>query len=351
MGRDFDEADHPRWPANTPGSRGGEFAPAGAPAGAVPLPGADAWVQAVSSRLPGGSFGPTGLKSDRLKLAGKVEDLVDGEELIGSDKVVGEWSATLRVAVTSHGVRLGVGGAGFGGRDDDAGPWRAGRGDLAEENARRKRLSDERSALEEMPEDPPWTPEQQRRYDELDDTDTNELYPLGFTTVLDRAGVERLRQAVAEFWPRAAARSKEINDVWEKIEALREQRMRLWDLVMKETTAGVPVERPADYDAKATDAEIERLFYEIEALEESPAAKWDYVLYGEGVIPGQWGDLHYRIDLDDPGIGPQLRLAVVPRGDPAHDTLDKVEDAEAHAVFEEGEVPRVLALLGKIVGG
>lgn len=92
---------------------------------------------------------------DRLKLAGKI-NLGEGERLAGSAKVTGEDGRVMVAAVdgpTGRQIRIGVGSAWFGGRDDEAGPWRAAPSDVAEVNAQRAALRAEEARLGQRADD------------------------------------------------------------------------------------------------------------------------------------------------------------------------------------------------------
>ncbi len=249
-------------------------------------------------RVPGGERGGEwssgGALKDVLKLAGRM-DLDGGETLVGSDKVQGG-SGTVRIAVTERAgqrlLRLGVGNEAFGSRDDEAGPW-TGRDHIAEENTRRAPLRAERDALEVL--DNP-TPGQQARFDELDGMDLAEVYASGHTARLDPATTARLHDTLADISKRAKAAEAELQVSWDAI------------------PDGAKPPPPVDV--------------------------------AEGLIPAEWGDIHYEAYVDEPESGLQVFLWIVPPGE----TSEEVRDAEERANLNAAELRKLVRLLEKMTG-
>lgn len=295
-----------------------------------------------------------GALKDALKLAGKIK-LDDGETFVGSDKIQSDY-ATVRVAVTERGghksIRLGLGDSAFGGREDQAGPWR-GRDTVTEENARRAPLAAERNALERPALLEDFTPAELARYDELENMDLEEIYPSGHTARLDEAAAGRLRAGLSEDLAKAL-RDKAADDArWEEIKRLDELDKKMSNdadlharrdpLVQKykASQAGGPPISPED------EAELDRLTdlwlgpsNQVAALKrEEP----DYPVYG-GSVPGEWADVEYQIYFEEDRV--HSTLGAVPHG--AGLTLDDLIGTETAASLDPAEVEKLIALLGKV---
>jgi hypothetical protein len=286
-------------------------------------------------RVPGGEHGgewtATGAIKDVLKLAGKIE-LADGEKLLGSNKIDGD-QGTVRLALVGHGdrrsLRMGIGGAGFGGRSDGAGPWRGGPDRTAETNAEQKRLRDEQDAigkeLDRLDADPHADPGRKaalrKRFDEIDDMGTGDVYASGYTAKVDPAGSARLQAELSAALDAATKEEKRQNKVFDEIERL-------------------------DAQPGLTDAEQERL----DALqaEADGFAAGQYV-YGEGTVPGEWADVHWRVVMDDDlSIGTQVELGAMPHGS-GFGLGDLTGDGRG-AILDPAETRKLLRMLGQYAG-
>ncbi len=363
---------------------------------------------------------------DTLKLTGKIA-LEPGETLVGSGKMDGEFG-TIRIASTDHdGSRalcLGIGGPGFGGREDEAGPWRPGPDHSEAINAERKARRDEydqvedrlaeidaaervdaasgdnptatladlvaerdrvRSRLDEIGEhdmavnrararkaagepvdpaelDPPrycepgefdrlrarlhqlsdlpdprvWDGEPrpaepgevqalERRCDELEEMDTVEVFPGGYTAKLEAPAAGQLRDALTEGLTAAEETYAANNAVYDEVDR--------WEAV-RDSLRGMPRKWTAEEDARWDEATAK-----VEALE-ARTVEFDYTVFAEGVVPGQWADVHYRVDLDDYDIGVQVALGAVPHGS-ERDLSDLCGDAQA-AILTPAETKALL---------
>lgn len=267
---------------------------------------------------------------DALKLAGKI-DLAPGEQLLGSSKVDGD-GGTVRLAWFERdgrrSLRLGIGGAGFGSRDDEAGPWRAGPDATVEENRRRAALRREQKALAALDN---RTPDQERRLEELDDMETVEVYPSGYTANLDEAAAARLAADVREALDRATAAQALEDAHFDRIDELERERNKLKFMDRKWTTE--------------EDARWDSLTAQLEQLKANPPARpaEGYFAF-TGVIPGEWADVHYSAEFDEPDLGPEVSLTAVPPG------ADPDDLSELRAVFSPAETRKLLRLLGSAPG-
>jgi len=299
-------------------------------------------------RDPGGEGGGQwvttgGVIRDVLKLAGKI-DLDDDEELLGSDKVIGDGGA-VRLALTEQNdrrwLRLGIGDASFGGRDDEGGPWRGGPDRTDAINADRERLRDERESLEgewdRLDADPGGDPARkaaiEARLEELDDMDTGEVYPSGYTAKLDQPAAQQLRSALDVAFAEGARREAEWNAHYDKIDRLEAERDKLRGIGRKWTAA--------------EDARWDALTAQIEALEANEpvqvGGKWGDYFSAEGSIPGEWADVHYAVFLDDVSSGVRVDLGATPHGSGLD--LDNLDDNRAR--FYPPEARKLLRLLAR----
>jgi len=284
--------------------------------------------------------GATSALTDALKLAGKA-DLAPGEHLRGSGKVDG-YNGTVRMALVERDghekLRLGIGGGGFGGRDDEAGPWRAGPDRTAAINADRKKLRDEQAAigreldtLDANPSaDPARKSELEKRYAELDDMDTSDVFPNGFTSEVDPSTARQLHTSLSEAIAAAEAKLAQGNAHYDQIDALQEQQSKLKYLGRKWTPA-----EEAHWDD--LQAKIDKLT--------AQNGQFDYQVFGEGTLPGQWADIHYQVELDDYSVGVWTDLAAVPHGS----TFDQIRHDEQFAQFETPDVRKFLRLLSRFL--
>ncbi|MFG1955034.1 hypothetical protein [Micromonospora sp. NPDC048830] len=279
---------------------------------------------------------------DRLKLAGRM-DLHEGERLIDSDKVTGDFGTVRVAAVTDRtgvvALRLGLGGPAYGSREDAAGPWLGGPDPTVALNARRKVRRDEREAVDaeltsleaEPATDPVRKAALEARYRVLDDMDLAEVYPLGYTAVLNQRAVQQLRATLAG----ALAAEAEIQGVadayWTEHDHLEAIRDGLRGMTRKWTP-----EEEARWDTATAD---------LEALAVAgPDVK--YTIFAEGSIPASWADIHYRVELDDPGMGVDAILAAVPHG-PDHLTLDELCGVDAAARLNRTQATKILRILAR----
>jgi hypothetical protein len=250
--------------------------------------------------------GGTNIVKDVLKLAGRI-DLDPDERFVGSAKVDGD-RGSIRAAFTQRGesrlVRLGIGGDGFGSRDDDTGPWRGGPVDVGAINTERRTLRVEQRRLEaEL--DAPGTGAARRavvekRLAELDDMDLDDVEPSGYTARLDAANVERLRTTLADALAEGAAKQKAVD---------------------------------AAYEA---------------GRDEPPRPAAGFWTFAEGSVPGEWADVHFSVYLDDPDVGVEVHLAAVPHGSGA--TLDDLQGLEQSASLDPAKARKLLRLLGTVGG-
>lgn len=310
-------------------------------------------------RVPGGEHGGEwtsgGVIRDALKLAGKIE-LADGEKLLGSSKVDGD-QGTVRLALVGHGghrsLRLGIGGPGFGARDDDAGPWRGGPDRTAEINAEQKRLRDEQDAigkeLDRLDVDPTADPERKaalrRRFDEIEDMGTGDVYASGYTAVLDSAAAANLRTQLTAALDGAAKTEKTVDAHFDEIDRLKARYNALYKNAP--STAWETNEGAAAIHAQADAIRRQIAVLEAEPPTGSSGTRGDYFSV-EGSIPGEWADVHYAVYLDDPDIGVEVMLGAVPRG-AGRDLSDLSGDGQV-ATLDPAEARRFLRLLDQYAG-
>lgn len=313
-------------------------------------------------RDPGGKGGgewvdsPGSALKDTLKLAGRI-DLEPGETFAGSDKVQTEYG-TVRVAATTVDgrprVRLGIGDAVFGGRNDEAGPWRAGPDDSAEQNVAAASRRAELNELDELDPDE-MTPEQQARYGELEDAGTSDVVPSGYTARLDGPGVQRLRAELTAGLEKAGAVKVEEDAAWGEVERLEAEYQRVHEIEKPLHAKVFAVWDAGGEPAPADVAEHGRLHDDfIAALDRYTEAKYDFehdVSRGdpydrsltEGVIPGDWADVHYQVYYDDAEV--HVYLAAMPHGSDREPF-----GYDDNASLEVGEALKVLRLLGRAIG-
>jgi hypothetical protein len=197
---------------------------------------------------------------------------------------------------------LVMGGGAWGGRHDDDGPWRASPGRTEATNAERGKLRAEADAIRDELDglDVDTRPSRalilNARLDELDDMDLAEVIPAGFTARLDPASAGGLHSTLADATA-VATRAKLDGDAY--------------------------------YDEHG----------------EMPA-DWDYRVFAEGSVPGEWADVAYRVYLDDPSVGVEVHLAAVPHG--AGRDLDDLVGNDQGAVFSDTEIRPLLRLLGQV---
>ena len=283
----------------------------------------------------------TDTKQDRLKLAGKIH-LDSGEHLAGSGKVSGR-DGSVRLAATEKDgrrlLRIGVGNAAFGTRAG-GGPWTGGPDRHVEIAAQRGRLDAQRADLEDAWDNTGDEAEKadiQRRIDAIDDADAAlpADEPAGYTTRLDPAGARQLRDVLADVLTRATAEEDRVNKLWNEFEAAdaRLDEMdgwpddRVWSQAEKDEFQRVLARRRDLGDQLGVD---------------KPGL--GYATFAEGEIPGDWGTLHYESILDDPTIGTETKLWVVPPGaDP-----DDITGNGEHYILDLDEVDELINQLDRL---
>jgi hypothetical protein len=281
-----------------------------------------------------------GAFKDALKLAGRIE-LEPGERLLGSASVKGD-KGTIRLAVIERdgvrSLRLGIGGPTFGGRDDEAGPWRAGPDPTWKINADRKRLAAEQKSIEaelgRLDDDPNADPKRKAaltaRLEELDDAETLEISPDGYTANLDAPAAQRLRATLSEAADAGAKAQADVDAYYDKLDSLEAKATRLQSLQRVAT--------PAE------EAQFDKLVAQINELKaQGRPAGPDYQVFAEGSVPGEWADVHYEVYLDDPSVGVEMILAAVPPGS----TFEELSGSEQAANLDPAEARKFLRLLGE----
>lgn len=277
---------------------------------------------------------------DALKLEGKA-DLQHGEHLVGSDKVAGH-SGTIRMALVDHhgtkSLRLGIGDETFGSRDDEAGPWRAGPDSTAAINADRKKLTAEQASLEHELSAGHVTPARkaaiEKRLTELDNMDTSEVVPAGYTANIDQHSAASLRSTLADALAKGEQEAARRNAVFDEIERLTKEREPLRVMPTKWTPA-----QEAKWDSLT--ARIDQL--------QAEAGGFDYTVFAEGSVPGRWADVHYRVELDDPSVGVRVDLGAVPHG--SGKSLSDLVGNQQGATLDPAETKKFIHLLDQIEAG
>lgn len=256
--------------------------------------------------------------SDPLRLADRIR-LDPGETYLGSARVDADQGG-IRMALTDRGgrrmLRLGAGGEGYGQRDRDNGiaAWD---GNPAREplpEAERQRLEAERDALEDE-----WdtaTPERQAeinaRTDDLREqlNETNSAF--AGTASLDEYSWRRIADRIRPALQEAIEQHRTENAAWDEIEKL---------------------EAAGDFDP-ARMAELRRI---------ARADDAGYITFTEGIVPGsEWGDVHFRVEMDDDE--PYVMLGVAPKGAPDN----WGDDQDWMGVFDPAETRKFFRLLDKL---
>ena len=284
----------------------------------------------------------TDTKQDRLNLAGKIH-LDPGEHLAGSGKVSSR-DGSVRLAATAKDgrrlLRIGVGNAAFGTRAG-GGPWTGGPDRYVEIAAQRGQLAAQREDLEDAwdnTDDEAEKADIQRRIDAIDEADgalpADE--PAGYTTRLDAAGARELRDVLADVLTRATAEEDRVNGLWDEFETAdaRLDEMDAWP--------------PGRVWSQAEKNEYQQVLARRQDLGEQLGADrvndTSYTTFTEGSIPGDWGTLHYSSILDDPTVGTETKLFVVPPGaDP-----DDITGNEEHYILDLDEVDELINQLDRL---
>jgi hypothetical protein len=256
---------------------------------------------------------------DKLKLAGRI-DLDDGEELLSSGKLDAD-NGAVRVAHTRRGGQpsLRFAAEAYGG--EGMPKWSGNRPRTAELQAERERLDAERDQLDE--DDP--------RYDEL----TEQLDTLGegddwSTARLDAARAEEFRTRLRAALAGAAEAEKAENKRYDEIDRLERERDKLRGDPTRKWTA----EEEAWWDS---------LTEQIETLESGTAvgfAEFDE----EGVVAGEWSDIHYHVyfeDFEEVDSGTTALIGVKPHG--VEPDWELARDWKG--VFKAADMRKILKLL------
>jgi hypothetical protein len=279
-------------------------------------------------RDPGGEdggqwvSGPAGeaaaIAGDALKLAGRI-DLAPDEHLIASGKVDGS-NGGIRIAALTRGgeryLRFGAGGEGYGKRDAAEGirAWDGNPSRPPLSKSERQRLVDESDELDA--EYDSASPERKRQIDdrqqEIRDLTAEEDF--NGTASLHESAARRLADRVRPAMSEAVEQLKVEDEAYEELQRL-------------------------DGKDGVDPAVIERL----RLL--SRADNTESVTFVKGIVPGSaWGDVHFRVELDDPTVGPYLMLGVQPKNAP--DDWGETRDWQGR--FDAAETRKLLRLLDKM---
>ena len=278
-------------------------------------------------RIPGGPHGGewgsgggvSHVLKDALNLDGRI-DLAHDEKLVGSAKIDGDVGG-IRMALTEQGghrtLRLGLGGEDYGKRNRDEGipAWDGNPSKSPLSDADRKRLDAESEALDAEYESASPARQEQIDAQQADIREQLAADDRGFngTAQLDDYGMRRLADLIRPALADAVEQDKRQNDAWDEIEALEAK--------------GNP-----------DPARMERL------REIARADATDYLTFAQGIVPGSaWGDVHFSVELDDPSIGPYVKLGVQPKGAPD----DWGTGLDWQGRFDAAETKKFLKLLGQ----
>lgn len=313
-------------------------------------------VGAVEHAVAGATKPAKGAPKDRLKLADRIH-LDPGEHLHGSARVNTDTNGSVLLAgIDKDGqrhLRVGVGNGSYGTRDSDHGLWAGMPHDTAGNKAHNAEAAAERERLESRWDDlhyketidrQPLTDAEraektsiEHHLDQIEDTPEAPEWADGFTSHLEPAQAQQLRTVLADLHAKGVRAEADENARWDEIEKLREEQAEL---------GGPDGFDPDEWDDP--DAERARLDQVQQRLQELlPAGEnWEYLRFGQGVIPGRWGDIHYEGFLDDGAIGAQVHLAVVP-----HDRSRSLDDMdEEQASLSMADVGKLVKHLGEILG-
>jgi len=266
-----------------------------------------------------GVVGGSPLK-DALKLAGRIS-LEPDETLVGSARIDTDQGG-IRLALTERNgrqmLRFGAGGESYGQRNRDEGiaAWDGNPSPAPLPTAERQRLEAEDAALsEEYDEATPDRQEQieSQRADILERLVADDQGFNGTANIDQYAArrlADRLRPALAE----AVEQEKIQNKAWDEIEAL-------------EATGGFDPARMA---------ELQRI---------ARADATSGITFDSGIVAGsEWGDIHFSVELDDPEVGAEVRIGVMPKGAPD----DWGDDKDWMARLDAAETRKFLRLLERL---
>lgn len=254
------------------------------------------------------------LKRDKLKLAGRI--LLDGDEkLVSSGKLDGD-DGVVRTAVTLRGgrpsLRIAVDIS-----DDGLPKWTGNAPRTAEIQAERELIEAELAQLDE--DDP--------RYDRLIDKRNDLGEGDWFTARLDEESSRQLHARLGAALAAATDVEKRERMRWDKIDRLERERDKLRGMGRKWT--------------EKEDARWDSLTEQIEALEagtdDASVSEFDE----EGVVPGDWGDVHYHVYFEEVYTGARVLLGVRPHGVDA----DWENGREWKGTFDATETSRIMRLI------
>lgn len=283
----------------------------------------------LQPRDPGGEDGGQWTKSpagaaeaaakDLLKLAGKI-DLAPDEKLVGSAKLDADRGGA-RLALTDLNgkrmLRLGLGSEGYGRRNRDEGvpAWDGNPSPKPLSKAERDHLIAEDDDL--IAEYDTASPARQEQIDNRQEAIRELLTAddIGFngTANLDQYSTKRLIDRIGPALDEAVDQETAENAAWDELEAL---------------------------EAKGNPDPV-RLAKLREITGRGGAG---HITFVEGIVPGSdWGDVHFRVELDDLSVGPQVIVGVMPKGAPD----DWGDDKDWEGTFDTAEARKLLRLLGK----
>jgi hypothetical protein len=298
-------------------------------------------------------------RPDKLKLQDRIS-LDPGERLDGSGKFDGDQGTVRYAAVEGHdrSIRLGIGSAGYGskanGRESGEPEWIGGDGfDLEEAAEQREALKAERQRLEDEWEDA--TPDRREQIDarieEIEEEGTGQAYETGGSVELPAEDARRFLAELGAALETSQRIHEQISAIWDDTEDLQYMQGKLRGMQRKWTA-----EEEALWDETVVEIEKnEKLLADlIDPYRLKPGD--DYMVFGRGTHDsGEWGELHWFVELDDPGIGVAVRLSARPV-DPEEAerggvyTVYAAFDDENYATFDPAEAARLLKQLGQLVG-
>jgi len=268
--------------------------------GLFPLSDVQAKYNPGQLRDPGGEDGgrwvknPASAAKDALKLAGKI-DLADDEQLLGSAKIDGE-AGGIRMALIDRGgrkmLRLGLGPEDYGkaNRDEGTPAWDGNPTRTPLTSGTKRLLDEEFGDLND--EYDSASPERQQ---EIDDR---------------QAKIRELLAADEHFNGIAALDEYNMDRLASKI------RPALTEAVEQATAENVADDEIEELKAEAAVTGVQPDPDRLAALRRI-TDRSHLIVFDQGIIPGSgndWGDVHWSVELDDPTVGPEVRLGVQPKG-------------------------------------